>query len=116
LIFHWTSTILNVVTCLTHRAILLSSGITIRYGPSFSPSGFPQESQQGLFIISVNAGSELRQRNDSPTAINCFLEQTVCEPLAVHGFAKVTPAFSRTLFGVTLKDGTRKVRPARSPG
>jgi len=53
--------------------------------------------------LSVNAGSELRQRNDSPTAINCFLEQTVCEPLAVHGFAKVTPAFSRTLFGVTLK-------------
>jgi hypothetical protein len=54
---HCTFTIFNAVTCLTHRAILFSSGITTRYGPSLSSSGLPSFKNASTICLSVNAVS-----------------------------------------------------------
>jgi hypothetical protein len=62
--------------------------MTIRYGPSFSPSGFPSRKKASKVCLSVNAGSNSGNCNDSSIAISRFHEQTVREPLAPHRFAK----------------------------
>lgn len=52
-----TSTIFSLVTCLTQRAILFSSGITIRYGPAFASNGFPSCRKASTICLSVKSGS-----------------------------------------------------------
>ena len=77
-----------MASSLTQRPFFLSSGITIRQGPSFFTQrlSISQESEQ--YPLISEGWVDLRQSNNHSTAIGSFHQQTVGKAFALYGFCK----------------------------